>query len=65
MHWAQVVQREKISTAIYVKCDNKYLSKVCCPEFLYILSSHEIQLEQYENDYSESKKKKFKAVKYD
>ena len=47
---------ENISTPIYVECDKMYQSKVCVQEFLYFVSSLDIQLEQSKNDNSVCKK---------
>ena len=32
-HWAKIVQKENISTQIYIERYNMYWKKVCCQEF--------------------------------
>ena len=49
-HWAKNVPSENNSTPLYVQCDIINQLKVCCQEFLYMLSGLDIQLEQSNND---------------
>ena len=42
------MQRENITTPIYVQCNNKNREKVWAQEFLHIVSGLDIQLEQPE-----------------